>query len=186
MSTKTSGPKPSAAKPSTPDGIPPSGHRQAGAASGAASVRGAAAVAATVTVAGAASVPDGIPPSAPGHPARSVLVELADLLEAERAALVTLDRGAIESFATRKLELDQALQRAVGAAKLGASEQALLERVRQSALSNQLLLAHARSCVQGVLSLLTPANAPRYTAPGQQGAHGGPDAPPPIALNLRR
>jgi hypothetical protein len=115
-----------------------------------------------------------------------VLVELADLLEAERAALVTLDRGAIESFATRKLELDQALQRAVGEAKLGASEQALLERVRQSALSNQLLLAHARSCVQGVLSLLTPANTPRYTAPGQQSAHGGPDTPPPIALNLRR
>lgn len=121
----------------------------------------------------------------PSHPARSVLIELADLLEAERAALVTLDRGAIESFANRKLELDQALQRAVGEAKLGASEQALLERVRQSALSNQLLLSHARSCVQGVLSLLTPANAPRYAGPGQQPAHGTPEAPP-IALNLRR
>jgi hypothetical protein len=115
-----------------------------------------------------------------------VLIELADLLEAERAALVTLDRGAIEAFANRKLELDQALQRAVGEAKLGAPERALLERVRQSALSNQLLLAHARSCVQGVLSLLTPANTPRYTAPGHsQNTHAGPEAPP-LALNLRR
>jgi hypothetical protein len=70
--------------------------------------------------------------------------------------------------------------------KLGASERALLERVRQSALANQLLLAHARSCVQGVLSLLTPANTPRYTAPGHSPpAHAAPDTPP-IALNLRR
>ena len=123
---------------------------------------------------------------ASSHPARSVLLELADLLEAERGALVSLDRGAIEGFANRKLELDEALRRAVGEAKLGASEQALLDRVRQSALSNQLLLAHARSCVEGVLSLLTPANTPRYTAPGHaQNAHAGSPAPP-IALNLRR
>lgn len=120
------------------------------------------------------------------HPARSVLAELADLLEAERAALVSLDRGAIASFAIRKLELDQALQRATASDKLGPAEQALLERVRKSALSNQLLIAHARSCVQGVLSLLSPSNTPRYTAPGHvQNAQAGADAPP-IALNLRR
>jgi flagellar biosynthesis/type III secretory pathway chaperone len=126
-------------------------------------------------------------PGAPeGHPARSVLVELADLLEAERAALVTLDRDAIDGFATRKVELDAALVRATSLVQLGPPEKALLERVRQSALSNQLLLAHARSCVQGVLSLLTPANTPRYTAPGHApSAHSSPDAPP-IALNLRR
>ena len=119
--------------------------------------------------------------------ARSVLVELADLLEAERAALISLDREAISSFATRKLELDQELTRAAQQHALGASELALLERVRQSALSNQLLLAHARSCVQGVLSLLTPVNTPRYTAPGHSpaAAHSSPEAPP-VALNLRR
>lgn len=119
-------------------------------------------------------------------PARALLVELADLLEAERAALISLDREAISAFATRKLELDQALNLAVQSQKLGAAEQSLLERIRQSALSNQLLLAHARSCVQGVLSLLTPANTPRYTAPGHNAvAHSIPEAPP-IALNLRR
>ena len=120
-------------------------------------------------------------------PARAVLVELADLLEAERDALVKLDREAITGFATRKLELDQALTQAVQHEKLGAADQGLLERVRQSALSNQLLLAHARSCVQGVLSLLTPANTPRYVAPGHSAAvaHSVPEAPP-VALNLRR
>jgi hypothetical protein len=125
-------------------------------------------------------------PAMESHPARSILVELSELLEAERAALIVLDRGAIEGFAARKLELDQALSRATSEVKLGVPERALLERVRQSALSNQLLLAHARSCVQGVLSLLTPANTPRYTAPGYSApAHSGPDTPP-VALNLRR
>lgn len=126
------------------------------------------------------------PGAAESHPARSVLVELASVLDAERAALVSLDRLAIEGFAARKLELDQALLRATTQMKLGAAEKALLEQVRQSALQNQLLLAHARSCVQGVLSLLTPANTPRYTAPGHSpSAHAAPDAPP-VALNLRR
>jgi flagellar biosynthesis/type III secretory pathway chaperone len=126
------------------------------------------------------------PAASESHPARSVLIELSDLLEAERSALVSLDREAIEGFATRKLELDQALARAAAEVKLGAPERALLERVRQSALSNQLLLAHARSCVQGVLSLLTPVNTPRYTAPGHSpAAHSNPETPP-VALNLRR
>jgi hypothetical protein len=120
-------------------------------------------------------------------PARSVLVDLASLLEAERAALISLDREAIAGFATRKLELDRALTQAAKRQALGASEQALLERVRHSALQNQLLLAHARSCVQGVLSLLAPENTPRYTAPGHSppAAHSVPETPP-IALNLRR
>jgi hypothetical protein len=126
------------------------------------------------------------PSQAESHPARSVLRELSDLLEAERAALISLDREAIERFATRKLELDRLLSVAASERELGASERALLERVRQGALSNQLLLAHARSCVQGVLSLLTPTNTPRYTAPGHSPpAHSSPEAPP-IALNLRR
>jgi hypothetical protein len=121
------------------------------------------------------------------HPARVVLDELWTLLEEERAALVRLDRVAIDGFAARKLELDEALTNAVAAHPLGASERELLERVRNGALDNQLLLAHARSCVQGVLSLLAPKNTPRYTAPGHTApsAHSAPDAPP-LALNMRR
>lgn len=121
------------------------------------------------------------------HPARGLLEELSALLEQERAALIRLDREKIASFATRKLELDEALSRAVAEQQLGASERELLQSVRNRALDNQLLLAHARSCVQGVLSLLTPANTPRYTAPGHTApvAHSAPDAPP-LALNMRR
>src|SRR5262245_25860806 len=97
---------------------------------------------------------------APSHPAHALLEELSSLLEAERDALVRLDREAIAAFAARKLELDQALAKAVAEQPLGAAEKDVLERVRNRALDNQLLLAHARSCVQGVLSLLTPANTP--------------------------
>ena len=119
---------------------------------------------------------------APISPASELLMELEQLLSAERDALVRLDRDAIEAFATRKLELDAELRQLVAAQPLVSSERALLERVRQAALSNQLLLAHARSCVQGVLTLLAPGNAPGYSAPGQ--AHPSA-APPPLALNFR-
>jgi hypothetical protein len=118
------------------------------------------------------------------HPARAVLLELAQLLICEKEALVLLDREAIESHAARKLELDAALQAAALAQPLAASEKELLAQVREAALANQLLLAHARSCVQGVLSLLGPGNMPAYTAPGQSPAQSNP-LPPPIALNLR-
>jgi hypothetical protein len=121
-----------------------------------------------------------------GHPARPILEELAGVLEAERIALVKLDREAISNHAARKLELDQALLGATRQLKLGAEERELLARVRERALANQLLLAHARSCVQGVLSLLTPANSPRYNAPGHSSNNNAAPDAPPIALNLRR
>jgi hypothetical protein len=120
------------------------------------------------------------------HPARAVLLELEQLLIREKAALVRLDRDAIDAFAVRKLELDIVLKESAARAPFGIGEKQLIERVRQAALSNQLLLAHARSCVQGVLSLLSPANSPLYTAPtsGTGNTQGGAPAPP-IALNLR-
>ncbi|MEO8182509.1 MAG: hypothetical protein ABI895_27040 [Deltaproteobacteria bacterium] len=120
---------------------------------------------------------------APPSPAGEVLRELERLLGAERDALARLDREAIEAFATRKLELDAELRQCAAAQPLVPSEKELLERVRQAALSNQLLLAHARSCVQGVLTLLAPGNAPGYSASGQP--HSSSQPPPPLALNFR-
>ena len=114
-------------------------------------------------------------------PASEVLLELEQLLSVEREALVKLDRDAIEAFATRKLELDAQLRQCVAAQALVAADRQQLERVRDAALSNQLLLAHARSCVQGVLTLLAPANAPGYSAPG----HASNAPPPPLALNFK-
>jgi flagellar biosynthesis/type III secretory pathway chaperone len=121
------------------------------------------------------------PPEAARSPASELLLELEHLLASERDALVRLDRDAIEAFAARKLELDAQLRQCVAAQPLEASERDVLERVRQAALSNQLLLAHARTCVQGVLSLLAPGNAPGYSAPG----HHSASQPPPLALNLK-
>jgi hypothetical protein len=110
-----------------------------------------------------------------------VLLELEQLLAVEREALVKLDRDAIEAFAASKLELDAQLRQCVAAQPLGAEDRQSLERVREAALANQLLLAHARSCVQGVLTLLAPANAPGYSAPG----HAANTQPPPLALNFK-
>jgi hypothetical protein len=116
--------------------------------------------------------------------AREALQELERLLALERAALVRLDRDAIEAFAQRKLELDAALKEHAARVPLCALDKELLVSVREAALSNQLLLAHARSCVQGVLSLLAPVNAPGYTASGHAPAASA--NPPPLALNFRR
>lgn len=120
--------------------------------------------------------------------AHAVLVALEQLLAEERTALVRLDRAAIEAFGQRKLELDEKLRQLTDQRPLELTERSLLERVRQAALENQLLLAHARSCVQGMLSLLAPHNAPGYSLPGHQSpaqnAPGGAPAPP-LALNLR-
>jgi hypothetical protein len=113
------------------------------------------------------------------HPATPVLDALEALLTQERAALICLDRDAIEAFATAKLELDQKLRDSVRNSPLGSEEREHLVRVRAQALSNQLLLAHARSCVQGVLSLLSPQASPAY------GNGTQPGAVPPVALNLR-
>ncbi len=115
--------------------------------------------------------------------ARGVLSALERLLAEERKALVRLDRDAIEAFAAEKLELDAALRERSAQAPLELGDRQLLERVRHAALENQLLLAHARSCVQGMLSLLAPHNAPGYSAPGHSAA--GTAHPPPMALNLR-
>ena len=123
-------------------------------------------------------------PVAQPQSAREALEDLQHLLALEKDALVRLDRDAIEAFAVRKLELDTALKAHVASVPLSALDKDLLQSVRQAALSNQLLLAHARSCVQGVLSLLAPVNAPGYTASGHAPSTGS--NPPPLALNLRR
>ena len=88
-------------------------------------------------------------------PIHDVLLELEEVLQHENRALRELDREAIEQAAAKKLELDALLRRFSGKALAGQADAELLESVRRSALANQLLLVHARSCVQGVLSMVT-------------------------------
>lgn len=114
------------------------------------------------------------------HPAQSVLERLGHLLDEERAALIRLDRDAIERLAADKLKLDEELREVVASCSLIPSQKPLVESIRNRALDNQLLLSHARSCVQGVLSLLAPSNSPGYRAGSRV------TSTPPLALNLRR
>lgn len=107
-----------------------------------------------------------------------LLSELETLLTSERDALKRLDRDAISASAETKLALDLALKTAKLPSPIPEGLVRRLERVRRNAQVNQILLAHARSCVQGMLQLLTG----RTESPV---ARAGSAAPPPVALNFR-
>lgn len=109
----------------------------------------------------------------------TLLNELETLLNDERVALERLDRDAIDASAEAKLRLDVALRAAPLPSPVPEPLIARMERVRRSAQLNQILLAHARSCVQGMLQLLTGRTeslVPRA---------GSVTAPQPVALNVR-
>lgn len=107
-----------------------------------------------------------------------LLDELEALLNSEREALKRLDRDEISASAETKMRLDLALKAAPLPSPVTEALVLRMERVRQSAQVNQILLAHARSCVQGMLQLLTG----RFESPI---ARAGSAAPPPVALNFR-
>lgn len=108
----------------------------------------------------------------------TLLCELESLLNSERDALKRMDRDAISTSAESKLRLDIALKAAPLPSPVSKALVERMERVRRSAQVNQILLAHARSCVQGMLQLLTG----RTESPI---ARAGSLAPPPVALNFR-
>ena len=85
---------------------------------------------------------------------RSILSEFNTLLDQERDALRTLDHDGIEFAATRKLELDAELKVLCEREKPTPADLSELQRMRAGALTNQLLLVHARSCLTGLLSLV--------------------------------
>ena len=77
-----------------------------------------------------------------------------------------------------KLRIDAEL-RAAPAPKHSPQLQTRLERIQQAARMNQVLLVHARSCVQGMLQLLTGQAAPSVSRTGTV------PQPPPVAINFR-
>ncbi|NRA31923.1 MAG: hypothetical protein HRU17_01145 [Polyangiaceae bacterium] len=85
---------------------------------------------------------------------RSILSEFNALLAQERDALRRLDLDRIEFATTRKLELDAQLKALCEREKPTAADYSELQRMRAGALTNQLLLVHARSCLTGLLSLV--------------------------------
>ena len=80
-----------------------------------------------------------------------LLAELEEVLAAESRALKKLDRAAIDRVTDEKERLLQAI--AGSGMKLAASQQGALERLRKTALRNQMLLAHARDGVRQVLGI---------------------------------
>lgn len=92
-----------------------------------------------------------------------ILEELERVLKDEHRALRALDRDEIERAAERKLVLDARLRRA----EPTAADLPALKRVRRAALDNQLLIVHARACLQSVIGMVTGDNFTTYpgTAP---------------------
>lgn len=107
-----------------------------------------------------------------------VFEELEKLLCMEREALRRLDADAIDDSAARKQELtDQIRGFLDGGGVLPKDQQAGLDRLRELAQQNQILIAHARSCVQGALDRATGTS--RAYGPGAKAI-----APPPGRASL--
>lgn len=106
----------------------------------------------------------------------SLLGRMLDVLIQERQALRTLDQAAIEAAAEQKLALDSEIRRVAKSHGLRAAHRARLEQVRAEADQNRLLLSHARSCVQGMITALTG---------GALEGTGKPGSPKPLKLSIR-
>jgi hypothetical protein len=109
-----------------------------------------------------------------------ILTDLEHTLSIEASALRSLDRQGIDAAASRKLDLDAELH-ATSLDALSEDDRPRVERIQRIALSNQLLLVHARACLQGVLSLATGLDlGPAYPA-----SPPSRSAPAPVRLDVR-
>jgi hypothetical protein len=86
-----------------------------------------------------------------------LLVELEAVLEEETRALRKLDRLGIDRVVEQKLKLCEDIAKAN--LTLPAEYRDALERIRRTALRNQMLLAHARDTVRQVLGIATGQTA---------------------------
>jgi hypothetical protein len=112
-------------------------------------------------------------------PFKSLLDELETVLLREREALRVLDQRAIEETTSAKLVLDERITSLASLSRPSSSDRTQLARVQRAARINQLLLVHARSCVQGALKMVT---GEAYVAPNPRGAL---TTGRPVALNIR-
>lgn len=115
---------------------------------------------------------------APDRSVHDLLDALELVLRTEHAALIKLDRAGISLAAEQKVELDEALRAQFLQAQPSATLRERVERLKHAARVNQILLVHARSCVQGMLQMLTG----RHESPLPR---SGTSPPPPVALNVR-
>jgi hypothetical protein len=117
--------------------------------------------------------------SVESSPFKPVLDELEALLDREREALRRLDQAALAETTEHKLHLDEQLTRLAALVQPTSLERDQLAHIKRSARINQLLLVHARSCVQGALQLAT---GEAYQTPSLRQS---PTTQNPVAVNIR-
>lgn len=97
---------------------------------------------------------------------KATLDELEALHHEESLALRRLSRDRLDELTDRKLELWERLRDVTAHVLPGPEERASLERIRRAALSNQILLHHARDAVRTILqtasgqAINSPSNRP--------------------------
>lgn len=107
-----------------------------------------------------------------------LLQEAEQLLCDERLELCKLDPIGIDEAAARKVAISAKLAALMPMCRTpSAAERKALERVRGAAQTNQLLLAHARGCVERAIALAT--GTPMESYPGKPSS-----AAPAVRVNL--
>ncbi len=110
--------------------------------------------------------------NAQNHPLKATLEELLSLHETEAAALRRLARDEIDALTDKKLELWERFRAISAEFPPPAEDRPMLERIRRAALSNQILLHHARDAVRTILqtaagqALATPSHRPSAVQDG--------------------
>jgi len=100
------------------------------------------------------------------HELKATLDELESLHRDESSALRRLSRDRLDELTDRKLFLWERLRDVTAQVQPGPEERASLERIRRAALSNQILLHHARDAVRTILqtasgqTIATPSTRP--------------------------
>ncbi len=91
------------------------------------------------------------------------LLELEQVLDTEERALRKMDAIAVEAAIPAKIELETRLRGLLSQSRAPAGVEKVIRRVRGKAQRNQLLTAHARSCIRGLLELVGINVAPAYS-----------------------
>jgi hypothetical protein len=102
----------------------------------------------------------------------ATLDELEMLHRDEASALRRLSRDTIDELTDKKLALWERLRAVTADTPPGPEHRASLERIRRAAVSNQILLHHARDAVRNILqdasgqALTMPTNRPSAVQDG--------------------
>ena len=115
--------------------------------------------------------------------ADTLLDELESALEAERSALRVLDPQAIDTAAASKLRLDARMRILFENGGFEKRHHSRIAAIRDAAVQNQLLLAHARSCIRGAIAFASGSEPSGYNNGKRPSVP--PSATAPVRVNVR-